>query len=460
MEIGDIVQFIHPAQNTRTFCGLTPEMEIIAENGFFGKVEQVVDNKITVKCLSELGGLSFASYWFKDDLMLFSLGLEQAQNMQRCLDDDYIEGKGPSVKITEEVPRIRMNHEEYLAYITPLISLPAERFEDIDYYSRPKKPKMIISHFFVQEGNLIEGKFRKHSRREVVEECCQLFTTNRACNDLIVEIPVDWCTYMGYSEGVVREWVGFINELNFPVTLDYKGTNASREHEEVKMREGGYLIHNNAYHTILIPCTEYNALNYIALILVRYLFHTAYNNIPGICLQIKKQTNLSNWKILMLAHCLNRYDSYYGLVLAIQHNKFSIKIPDISERSNLEAAYLKRLNKTGSPNKAFKYTLVNRPYYEQLIEIIKQKQYSKLESWVGGINQNSEQIKETVIPSYPKRKLTTSTPDGAVSFILSEQGISIVSYPADSEPLPIPTTVQLGGQMLTDTDINTTNNTF
>lgn len=456
------VQFKGTTETTQRSAGLDEPMVKNASAGFYGEligpnINGIGSDLFYIRCLSLRRGYAGTYTWHEEDFVRLNTDLtrdevmEYQSEMEEELDERLLNPQPASEGITDESSEVfyqnaiealknyskesskkpKIDYEKITEELCKISSVPLTQQD----YSKPhydptdenRREKMQTTGIHLDTGNIIEGKFRRF-KTHFVNECCHLFNKYKTSHDIALYIPVDWCNYMGYNEEVIELWLDFIRELRFPFAdFAYNWAKPSSHHSTIRMTSGQpYFIKTNLYHNIVIKASEVDKLNYLVFLLIRYLYHSHYNNIPGLCLQIKGQTTLSNWEILMLTHCLYPYEQDYGLFKVNVGDK-SVKIPFIGDKENNEKGYFKQLSLKDSINKSFYYVQINPPYYQQLIQIITKKEYIKLKGWIEGIKDNLVGFPkyEEELPIYDKYFAPDPIPGGrgATGFASSRTGI-------------------------------------
>lgn len=414
------VQFRGTTEKTQIFAGVDEYIRGNAAARFYGEIigpspaPGFIHPLSNICSLSSREGYGGTRYWHEEDFVRLNPDLtldeimefqyEAEEHLDEMLESvanvpvqvgilsDYERAIKALEKVAGGPKKPKIDYEKVTEGLCKVSAVPLIERD----YSKPhydpkdenRREKMQTLSILVDTGNIIEGKFRRFNR-DTVQDCCHLFNKWKTSHDLVIYIPVDWCNYMGYTDGVVKLWMDFIRELRFPFgDIVYAGAKTSQQHQNVRMSSGQpFFIKTNLYHNIVIKASEVDKLNYLAFLLIRYLYHSHYNNIPGLCLQIKGQTTLSNWEILMLVHCLHQYEQDYGL-FRVNITEQYVKIPFIGDKENSEKGYFKQLSLKDSVNKSFYYVSITPAYYQQLIQIITKKEYIKLKGWREGIKDN------------------------------------------------------------------------
>lgn len=394
MNVGDIVRVIGTSQTNRAGVGVNAEMKLAANRMYYGKIWAVQWNgkpKIHTVMLNR--GISYV--WHEEDLLLQPLlTWDQALDLQGHIEAFFGVRDNLRVEEIKIVDRVTQMQE--------LMVFNAKPFEEIDYSKPPDYPKHNLN--YIYPVIRVEDKLFKDKTREITD-CCKYFGTNHSCQDIDVIIPQDWINFMGYSEEIVVKWIEFIKNIGLPSAPIYVGKGTRPDHRPFKLGSINHsFIQTNSYYYVNIPATEYPTLNYLMFLLVRYLYLHQYNNIPGLCLQLKNNTYLSNWTILMLVHSARYYDSTYGLTeMRILRDAFTIPILYSSE--NDPTNYFKKLITTTSVNNSFKYGEIKTSVGKALEDILANKRWADIEGWIASLPSQLKEIEPIVYEPPPTKRV-------------------------------------------------------
>jgi hypothetical protein len=202
---------------------------------------------------------------------------------------------------------------------------------------------------------------------------------------LIINIPIVWTNYFGYSFEDIKAWLTFISlcDIGFSgIILDKTSTLSKVFGASCLPDTTQKLLPNKNYHVspkletyqIIVKNGGHTMITYLYFILIRYLYNDVYWNIPFIAMQIKMGVGekLSFWECLLLAHCNQAYDGYYAMVSNMINTP--MRYADLSE-TNSQSNVLNRLRKGENMNSAFKYNTID---YKNITDSIQKKDYKNL----------------------------------------------------------------------------------
>jgi hypothetical protein len=207
-------------------------------------------------------------------------------------------------------------------------------------------------------------------------------------------IPVQWCNFSKYDSNFVLNWVDTVSKT-FDIPVTYFGIHTFDNFKPCE-NVNKYLT-DNAFYTFHISGEEHYMMRYLLFNCLRYLYHTENNNIPGLTMQMMSELGTTNFFLcLLLAHCNNIYNEYWGIGVVERNNFYAIPNPDANLKTYLShiikyktiSHNIERLKATKDDLTKFD-KLVNEKRFAQLLgevrllpkEVIKQKQEQKKPSF-------------------------------------------------------------------------------
>lgn len=248
------------------------------------------------------------------------------------------------------------------------------------YLKRPilqfsNKPFLSTNYNYAELGKFREdGIFVQGTKHNNVA-CCAFTKTNQ---DILVYIPIEWLNYYGYNKNDLIRYLKFLQgcDINIKYTLLENGSYSefTKTVPSTKKLYGNKIISKNEYVKLVIHGTSSNMITYLHFLLVRYLYNASYWNIPLICLQMRAilPDEVSNFKILLMAHLFEDYNGYYSLAQNLRSTKSFVDI----EQKNKDLLYSLSTG-TVSMNASCKLKVIELDVIDKFRNLVKTKEFKK-----------------------------------------------------------------------------------
>lgn len=278
------------------------------------------------------------------------------------------------------------NSSEEKAINEKMNSLYLKRMDEVEgkkythYLKRPilqysSKPFLSTNYNYAELGKYREdGIFVQGTKHNGVA-CCAFTKTN---HDILVYIPIEWLNYYGYNKNDLIRYLKFLQgcDIHIKYTLLENGSYSefTKTVPSTKKLYNNKIISKNEYVKLVIHGTTSNMITYLHFLLVRYLYNASYWNIPLICLQMRAilPDEVSNFKILLMAHLFEDYNGYYSLAQNLRNTKSFVDIEQTSKD------LLKNLSTgTISMNTSCKLKVIELDVIDKFRNLVKKKEFKK-----------------------------------------------------------------------------------
>lgn len=231
-------------------------------------------------------------------------------------------------------------------------------------------------------------KNTNHANAVFLGSCCAL---TRDKKTVVTYIPKTWLSYYGYNLQDLKAYINFLSGCGIKFNAEILGVvDLYKEYDKavkycwcnpLPSITRIFLKMDEVAYKILIHNTNHPMYNYMNFVFLRYIFNSAYWNIPIIAMKLKKNIpELSNWECLLLAHNAEKYNNGYSLVR--RDSDFQLCLP--TEENSVEN-FMERAKSSRDLNSCIKIntygfrldTLIFAENYEKIREILKEQKILK-----------------------------------------------------------------------------------
>lgn len=226
----------------------------------------------------------------------------------------------------------------------------------------------------ITEKEIPEIKYNILSKNNAT--CCSF---SRTTQDIVTYIPKSWLNYFGYNLYDLKAYFSFLSKCGIGyntkvlgiinINEKFKDTNVSRG-QLTHYCNNNYIPDNDLFYEVLLKGSRtYSKYTYLYFILTRYIYNSAYWNIPFVAMKLKKNMpKATHWECLLLAHNLENYSGYYSLKDIFENQK-------LLPFNNSQERILENLKDTGPLNNCFSTINIS----ENIKDLIINENYEKLQ---------------------------------------------------------------------------------
>lgn len=238
---------------------------------------------------------------------------------------------------------------------------------------------------FIQKGVVIDGKgfvpYYIYQQRDM----CTPMKKDIDNEDIRMYIPKQWLQYAGYDELFLKEYVENVAKIcEIPLEIVDKNASFKNLHTYLQDPYGVYLT-ENSFYVIHISGESPYMYRYLAFTLLRCLYSSYVNNIPGLTFQLMNYFKTDDFlKCLLIAHSSNMYHSQYSLFPQNNYDKkVLIPSPELDKKD-----FLKNIITFKSLNKVINKILISFDSFKYLQNLFKNKKFDEINVFL----KNSESV--------------------------------------------------------------------